>query len=210
MIGISLGLLASSYASFDQNIVVGTRYSDQEGDHLEIEVDQSGTQRRSSPFALARLILLSTFAAIALSPNALSSSSITLRRHPSPTSPNFIYPPVKIACVVPPSAIGSIKPKPRDSDVDDWIQESAVVASRGAKILSWSEGAVRLQKDKDSSHEGKEGWEGTGSNERTLLERLAKVTDQYRVYILATYTLPSASLKVRSFSLYFRLVLLLI
>ncbi|KAL8292968.1 hypothetical protein RQP46_000662 [Phenoliferia psychrophenolica] len=113
------------------------------------------------------------------------------RHHPAAESPTFEYPPVKVACVVPPAL-----ERHRGAShglVEDWLQESRVVASRGAKVLSWSEGAVRLEADAGPIRGEGEGWDAMGKSEQEFLKKVAGVADQHKVYIAATYLLPAST-----------------
>lgn len=132
-------------------------------------------------------------------------------RHPSPSSPNFRYPPVKVACVVPPTlAERHRRQKASQGSVEEWLRESRVVASRGAKILGWSEGAVRLEAGDGGRPDG-EGWDALGRSEQQFLKQVAEVADKHKVsssfqeskssfnrigrpqtYIAATYLLPAS------------------
>ncbi|KAK4706143.1 hypothetical protein P7C70_g44, partial [Phenoliferia sp. Uapishka_3] len=116
-------------------------------------------------------------------------------RHPSPSDPHYRYPPLKVACVVPTTVAErhrSQKPSP-GSSIEEWLHETDVIASRGAKILSWGEGAVRLERE-HGGKPGGEGWEAMGKSEQDFLSKVAHVADQRRVlvYIAATYLLPAA------------------
>ncbi|BGP26591.1 WD-repeat-containing protein [Rhodotorula toruloides] len=101
--------------------------------------------------------------------------------HPSPSDPSYVYPPLKLACVVPPSLVTSSR-HTTHAKLDDWLKETRVVARRGPKLLSWFEGAVELEKGARKD-EG-EGWEAMGDQERELLERVGEV------HVLATYLVP--------------------
>lgn len=98
--------------------------------------------------------------------------------HPSPADPSYVYPPLKVACVVPPSLISSSR-RTKQAKLDDWLKETRIVADRGAKVLSWFEGAVELEKG--ARNDKGEGWEAMGEQERELLTRVGEVCDMYKV-----------------------------
>lgn len=104
--------------------------------------------------------------------------------YPSP-DPSYTYPPLKVACVLPPpyTARGHsrqpIKLPPDESNsLDEWIKETERVAGRGAKVLSWTEGAVSLSKGGKGKEEG---WAGMGAEEQELLKRVAAVANDRKV-----------------------------
>ncbi|GAA5867834.1 hypothetical protein JCM3774_005874 [Rhodotorula dairenensis] len=106
--------------------------------------------------------------------------------HPSPDHRSYVYPPLPVGCVSPASPPGRHR-----ATIDDWLKETTVLAGRGVKVLSWSEGAVRL--DRGAEHEPTDreaGWNAFGNDEQSLLRRVAKVCDMYKVYVLATYSVP--------------------
>ncbi|GAA5924109.1 hypothetical protein JCM1841_004576 [Sporobolomyces salmonicolor] len=111
--------------------------------------------------------------------------------HPSPQDPSYRYPPLKVGCVVPPAQPRQHhKDEPR-SKLDDWLHETKVVAGRGAKVVSWSEGALRLDgKGRKEKQEG-EGWEAMGKEEQEVLKRVAEVCDMYKIYVHAAYLVPA-------------------
>ncbi|BGP57123.1 hypothetical protein JCM8202v2_004763 [Rhodotorula sphaerocarpa] len=99
-----------------------------------------------------------------------------------------------IAPLVLASHVELVHPAPNDPgwtppDLEAWLHESKVVASKGARILSWSEGAVTLSKG-GTLREGGTAWESLGEEEQDLLRRVGAVSDLYRVFILATYLVP--------------------
>lgn len=109
--------------------------------------------------------------------------------HPSPIDAEYIYPPLKLACVTPPTPLSQHnRQKSPQGSIDEYLRETRVIASRGAKIISWAEGAVRLDVD-DSKRDG-EGWTGMGRSEKEFLRSVAEIADAYRVYIAASYVLP--------------------
>ncbi|GAA5856651.1 hypothetical protein JCM8547_005913 [Rhodosporidiobolus lusitaniae] len=119
--------------------------------------------------------------------------------HPSPVDPSFTYPPLKVACVVPPSQQRLHEPvhlPPEPSTLlDEWLKETRIGAGRGSKVLVWSEGAVRLHKGGKRSGKG---WEGMGDEERDLLRRVAEVANERKAYILASYLVPPSSTSAAS------------
>lgn len=192
--GISLGNVIAGLVNHRQHSrIEETRYRDDDDGATEAEggtaVVNFGSPTSSIMLSshLSRYILFGSLLAIALDPTAVSSPSQSLHAHPSPTSPSYTYPPLKVACVVPPSLLEDQgrhkrKQKDRDStDIQDWIRETQIVASRGAKIINWSEGAVKLQRGLGDGDGTKSGWEGMGRQERELLRMVAGVSDQYRV-----------------------------
>ncbi|KAM0754209.1 hypothetical protein T439DRAFT_173733 [Meredithblackwellia eburnea MCA 4105] len=117
------------------------------------------------------------------------------RLHPSPTDPTFQYPPLKVGCISSPSFISkgrrSTVGAPAGS-VAEFLHESRVVASRGAKVILWSESAVRLESNRNEKRTGADGWEGMGEAEQQFLVKVQEVADAYRVFLGVTYLLPSA------------------
>jgi hypothetical protein len=61
-------------------------------------------------------------------------------------------------------------------------------------VVSWPEGAFRLETGAGSSEEGKEGWEGLGREERELLNRVGEVSDAAGVCCLLVLIPPTAEL----------------
>ncbi|GAA6049289.1 hypothetical protein JCM3770_005924 [Rhodotorula araucariae] len=156
----------------------------------------AATQSEPERFAARRPLRLLAFVAAVALVGPLVPVSRYVPEHPVPDNKAWTYPPLKVGCVVPPALVSP----GRDSDhgrhahrttLDDWIAETRVVAGRGAKVLSWSEGAVRLEKGQ-RGEEG-DGWEAMGGDERAILERVAEVCDMYKVYVLATYLVPPTS-----------------
>ncbi|GAA5989220.1 hypothetical protein JCM11641_006572 [Rhodosporidiobolus odoratus] len=156
----------------------------EEGDATPRQQSKSSWTRLREPTFLALAIaFLALLGPIIPSPSYRPS-------HPSPTDPEYTYPPLKVACVVPPSSTSreiSKPSKPGQTPLDQWLQETVTVAGRRAKVLSWSEGAVRLHRGGKGD---KEGWEGMGFDEQDLLRRVGEVCNAAKVYVLATYLVP--------------------
>ncbi|BGP50474.1 hypothetical protein JCM10450v2_006393 [Rhodotorula kratochvilovae] len=150
---------------------------------MEVEIVQERRRRAHQSLRLLAVVL----AVVLVGP--LVPASRYTPEHPVPGDSAWTYPPLKVACVVPPALVSGRDE--RRTTVDDWLAETRVVAGRGAKVLTWSEGAVRL----DKGQRGEEGnrWEAMGEEERELLKRVGEVCDMYKVYILATYLVPPAS-----------------
>ncbi|BGP34226.1 hypothetical protein JCM10296v2_006041 [Rhodotorula toruloides] len=163
-----------------------TRREGGEGD-LQGEGDEAGgtdsTWRKSARKPLILLAFLATLVFV----GPLCPAPAYRPSHPSPADPAYVYPPLKIACVVPPSLVSSSR-HTKHAKLDDWLKETRIVAGRGAKVLSWFEGAVELEKGA-RTEEG-EGWVAMGEQERELLSRVGEVCDMYKVHILATYLVP--------------------
>ncbi|BGP34223.1 hypothetical protein JCM10296v2_006038 [Rhodotorula toruloides] len=176
-----------------------------EGD-LQGEGDEAGgtdsTWRKSASKPLILLAFLATLVFV----GPLCPAPAYRPSHPSPADHAYVYPPLKIACVVPPSLVSSSR-HTKHAKLDDWLKETRIVAGRGAKVLSWFEGAVELEKGA-RTEEG-EGWVAMGEQERELLSRVGEVCDMYKVkganqgdenrrltlfesqvHILATYLVP--------------------
>ncbi|GAA5889280.1 hypothetical protein JCM6882_000694 [Rhodosporidiobolus microsporus] len=147
----------------------------------------SALRRRRLHHPLAILVLFSLFALLAPLVPPSSSTHVTLA-HPSPSDRSYTYPPLKVGCVVPPSR-GRSSRSPQGAGLDKWLAETRVVAARGAKVVSWREGAVRLRRGARADAGG-EGWEGMGEEERELLRRVGEICDSEKAYILATYLVP--------------------
>lgn len=120
-----------------------------------------------------------------------------LPMHPTPTSDmEHRYPPLKVACVVPPSQYdrhGKQSPSTDSFPPSEWIRESKVVASTGSKVLLWTEAAVRIELSGNGNGNwkkgGEQGWAGMQEKERELLREVAAVADQYKVgFILLGFT----------------------
>lgn len=116
----------------------------------------------------AHVIFSLSLALLVLSPYLPTLTPPTT--HPSHTSPAFTYPPVTVACVAPDLADSHRKGSPA-SDLEGWLAETRRIGAR-ARVVSWSEGAVRLDKG-----EGKE---------EELWRKVAGVADQYGVSTVAT------------------------
>ncbi|GAA6004037.1 hypothetical protein JCM10207_006526 [Rhodosporidiobolus poonsookiae] len=147
------------------------------------------------PHKLLVLVLL-----VALVLPVLPAPSPPALAHPAPSDPGWTYPSLKVGCVVPPSLSSSSslrshrrRQRGGEAPLDEWLAETGRVASRGAKVVSWSEGAVRLSRGGDGGSEGAEGWDAMGEEERGLLRRVGEVCEMYKVYVLATYLVPPPS-----------------
>lgn len=122
--------------------------------------------------------------------------------HPSTSVPDYIYPPVSIACVAPRNSFDRHrKGKEAETTLEDYLHETRVVASRGAKITSWNEGAVTLQDGSGKSSEGnrEEGWSGMGKVEREFLNAVALSANQYQVSLLSYILTRYRPIKIRRF-----------
>lgn len=96
--------------------------------------------------------------------------------HPSPSDRSYVYPPLHVGCVSP-----SFEGK-HGLTVDDWLKETTILAGRGVKVLSWSEGAVRLERGaRHQPEEGKDPWLAFGDDEKWLLLRVGEICDMYKV-----------------------------
>lgn len=96
--------------------------------------------------------------------------------HPSPSDGSYVYPPLHVGCVSPPFE------GKHGLTVDDWLKETTVWAGRGVKVLSWSEGAVRLERGADHEpEEGEDAWLAFGEDEKSLLRRVGEICDMYKV-----------------------------
>ncbi|GAA5859450.1 hypothetical protein JCM1840_004621 [Sporobolomyces johnsonii] len=141
--------------------------------------------RLRKPVAVLAFVLFLLFISPLLPAPAFDHS------HPSPQDPTYRYPPLKVGCVVPPAQPRKHRKDQPQSKLDNWIHETRVVASRGAKVVSWSEGALVLDgKGRKGKQEG-EGWEAMGEEEHEVLKRVAEVCDQYQIYVLAAYLVPA-------------------
>lgn len=144
---------------------------------------------------------------LALFSSSLPTLSTFHRTHPSPDLPSFVHPPLKVGCVAPRPRSGSRA----TTNLDDYLHETRIVAGRGAKIISWPEGAVRLEKGAGEGERDKDGWDGMGAQERELLGRVGEVASSSGVssftdgetvtelnrlfvqsFILATYLVPAS------------------
>lgn len=103
--------------------------------------------------------------------------------HPSTSIPDYTYPPISVACVAPRSSFDRHRKGKDETTLEDYLHETRVVASRGAKIISWNEGAVRLEEGSGKSSEGNrnEGWNGMSKVEREFLMKVALDANQYQV-----------------------------
>ncbi|GAA5891365.1 hypothetical protein JCM8208_002602 [Rhodotorula glutinis] len=183
--GIALGEIVRGAAGMgeERGVVLGER---RDGE------DSAVDGARSSRPARRPLRLLALTVLVALVGPVVPHSSFE-PSHPAPDHPRWTYPPLKVGCVVPPSLVARRSDQLSSATVDDWLAETRVVAGRGAKVLSWSEGAVRLEKGarSGSGEEGED--EEMGEDEKSLLEKVGDVCDMYKVYVLATYVVPPAS-----------------
>ncbi|GAA5823742.1 hypothetical protein JCM11251_003276 [Rhodosporidiobolus azoricus] len=137
------------------------------------------------PLALLSLLTIFCLASPLFPSSSFSAVNLV---HPSPVDPSYVYPPLKVGCVVPPTH--HKQGKKHRAPLEDWLAETRIVAGRGTKLVSWREGAVRMHTG--GSEEGKEGWNGMGEEEKALLTEVGKISDMYHAYILATYLVPPA------------------
>ncbi|GJN92396.1 hypothetical protein Rhopal_005426-T1 [Rhodotorula paludigena] len=150
----------------------------------ESDTDEHARRQTRRPVRLLLVLLLAIVVAPLLSLTSRPPS------HPSPVDPTYTYPPVKVACVVPPTNHDHGR-RELLTTLGDWLAETKIVAGRGAKVLSWSESAVRL--DKGARRDEGDGWDAMGQQEQRLLRSVADVCDMYKVYVLATYLIPPPS-----------------
>ncbi|GAA5831549.1 hypothetical protein JCM5353_000433 [Sporobolomyces roseus] len=115
--------------------------------------------------------------------------------HPSPLDPEYTYPPVQVGCVALPTHEAG------ETQMESLLKETRRVAGRGAKVISWSETALRLEEKGNGRRRGKEGWEGMGERERELLTRVGQIAEMYKVYILSTYSLSPNPHSHKSFNI---------
>ena len=136
MMSIALSRVMETQLDYSRRISVADEEDEQEG--------RRGAGRL--PYGLIIIFI----GLLSLSP---SSPGTTTHLHPSPVDREYVYPPLKLACVVPPtsSARHNHQKLPAGS-IEEFLRETRVVAARGAKILSWAEGAVRLDVD-DGKHD---------------------------------------------------------
>lgn len=153
------------------------RREEREGDLLGEGNDAGGTDSTWRKSARKPLTLLAFLATLVLV-GPLFPAPAYHPSHPSPANPAYVYPPLKIACVVPTSLVSSSR-HTIHAKLDDWLKETNIIAGRGAKVLSWFEGAVELEKG--ARKEEGEGWEAMGEQERELLSRVGEVCDMYKV-----------------------------
>lgn len=184
--------------------------SDGEGGVRLGEGDAAGAGDDERRQSLRRPLRLLALAMVLVLAGPLLPSSAYNPSHPAPDHPRYTYSPLKVACVVPPSLLARRGAEPQTPSLDDWLAESRIVAGRGAKVLSWSEGAVRLEKGaRQVPDDGED--EEMGADEAALLAKVGEVCDMYKVrhsspesgvapaharpqvYILATYVVPPAS-----------------
>ncbi|GAA5922161.1 hypothetical protein JCM3775_003510 [Rhodotorula graminis] len=183
--GIALGEVARGTAgmSSDSGVVLGEQQEGQD------RVDDVARPSRPSRRPLRLLVL----AALLVTIGPLVPHSSFEPSHPAPDHAHWTYPPLKVACVVPPSLVARRSDEPSAATLDDWLAETRIVAGRGAKALSWSEGAVRLDRGARKAPDEDDDDEEMGDDEKSLLERVSEVCDMYKVYVLATYVVPPAS-----------------
>lgn len=125
--------------------------------------------RRKPVYFLLGVTLLSLLAPLLPDPQ-------TRLVHPSPIDRSYVYPPLHVGCVSPP-----LQGK-HGLTVDDWLKETTVLAGRGVKVLSWSEGAVRLERGADHEpEEGEDAWLAFEEDEKSLLRRVGEICDMYKV-----------------------------
>lgn len=138
----------------------------------ESDADEQPRRQTRRPVRL----LLGLLLAIVVAPLLPLTSHPPSR--PSPTDSTYTYPPVKVACVVPPTHHNHGRQELLTT-LKDWLAETRVVAGRGAKVLSWSESAVRL--DKGARRDEGDGWDAMGQQEQRPLQSVAEVCDMYKV-----------------------------
>lgn len=139
-----IGLVSFSLGAAFEEVLsrrVGSEDGEEESEGMRAGGREGEEENRSKlPWIIIGLyILLSS-----ISPNAPPAVE---HLHPSPTSPNYVYPLLRIACISPPQLESRNSKKAKKSSVENWIAESAIVAATGVKLLSWSEGAVILEAD---------------------------------------------------------------
>ncbi|GAA5834052.1 hypothetical protein JCM3766R1_002504 [Sporobolomyces carnicolor] len=161
----------------------------------------SGSRKRSKlvkPLSIvAFLTLFQLICPLFTRPLLLSdlSPSSKQRLYPSPIEhPQYTYPPVPVGCVAtPPIGAEDGKSEPA-SALKLLLKETRTVASRGAKVISWEEAAVGIvevapSQGHSQGRRGREGWESMGDAEKSVLRSVGDVANQYKVYILATYSI---------------------
>ncbi|GAA5991694.1 hypothetical protein JCM10908_001095 [Rhodotorula pacifica] len=151
------------------------------GPALQPALDTISTTARPSLRKPAYFLLL--IGLLVLAAPVLSVSDLVLA-HPAPNDRSYVYPPVQVGCVSPP-----LRDK-QPLSAEDWIKETTVLAGRGVKVLSWSEGAVRLDKGAKHEPDGDEHEPQLAFDEQelSLLRRVGKICDMYKVYVLAAYS----------------------
>lgn len=165
----------------DHTVASSERYQDDQSDndpaHWDITSTAASEQTRSplGTITPAKMVILATVALLVLSPYLPTLT--TPATQPSHIDESFTYPPVTVACIAPAASSSNKKTTPA-TELDEWLAETRRFGNR-ARIVSWSEGAVRLDKGKGKEDE--------------LWAKVAEVADQYGVHILATYLLPAPS-----------------
>lgn len=127
----------------------------------------------SRRLATRALVCISLLALITPSLPSWPLSSTLTKAHPSPGSPSDVYPPIIVGCVALPLA----PTRDKDAEIERWLHETRVVASRGAKIVSWPEGAVKLKCGRDDERKQGEGFDRMSASEQDLLKRVGDVCD---------------------------------
>lgn len=153
--------------------VSGARYQDEPPVESSVQIKPSSRATTLSRYIIGLALLLITFSPSSISPTIDPIDRAQL--HPSPIDPRFVYPALKVACVVP-----SVGEKQERRGLEAWLHESSIVASRGAKVILWSEGAVKLSKE-SGGDDAKEGWDAMGRQEQAMLRDVASVADKYKV-----------------------------
>jgi len=173
MAGIALGEVVRGSASMnvEGGVVLGQPQLDQGPS------DGAGRSGRPS----RRLLRLLALAILLTLLGPLVPHSTFEPSHPAPDNQHWSYPPLKVGCVVPPSLVAHRNDEPSPAALDDWLAETRVVAGRGAKVLSWSEGAVRLERGARSAPDEEGDDKEMGEDEVRLLERVGEVCDMYKV-----------------------------
>ncbi|GAA6005173.1 uncharacterized protein JCM10292_005594 [Rhodotorula paludigena] len=190
------GQVAVDFAVAAAGIALGevvcstVRRSEDGAERRDIRLFDDADMNEHARTQIRRLVRLLLVLLFALNVSPLLPLTSYPPSHPSPTDPTYTYPPVKVACVVPPTHHNHGRQELLTT-LEDWLAETRVVAGRGAKGLSWSESAVRL--DKGTRRDEGDGWDAMGQQEQRLLQSVAEVCDMYKVYILATYLVPPPS-----------------
>ncbi|KAJ1549639.1 hypothetical protein HK405_012548 [Cladochytrium tenue] len=115
-----------------------------------------------TPPAISALTALGTLAI---------ASAVGIAWTPSPTA-DALAPALSVACVLPPRDVGSSSAA---AVVDALLRGTATAASRGARLVVWSEGAAQLE---------------TATDADSLLARTAAVAAGYGAYIAPAFTAP--------------------
>lgn len=137
--------------------------------------DGPDRKRLLKPLSILTFLLFLQLVSPLYSRSLLLSSSNIERQHPSPQDPDYTYPPVPVGCVASPRGEGN--------KLDLLLKETKIVASKGAKVISWEETGVKIE-ESERSQRGREremGWEGMGAEEKELLKRVAEVADVHKV-----------------------------